>query len=127
MNNPYKSGDSVLIKIKGQQVEATVNQVWNEEVQVRTADKKLIWRTVKTVEPVQTAMASTDKVQAEKIPASAEASTSDEREKEEPPPLSTASAPESPDTPPKGESDPIQSTSVSYKRKRFRHGKRPKI
>ena len=49
MNNPFKAGDKVLTKVKGQPVEALVNQVWNDEVQVRTADKALLWRTVRTV------------------------------------------------------------------------------
>lgn len=49
MENPFKTGDKVLTKVKGQPVEAVVNQVYNQEVQVRTTDKKLLWRTVKTV------------------------------------------------------------------------------
>jgi hypothetical protein len=55
MNNPFKKGDKVSIKIKGQVVEAAVNQTWNEEVQVRTTDNKLIWRVVKTVTLVESA------------------------------------------------------------------------
>jgi len=49
MANPFKPEDKVTIKIKGVEVEATVRLVWNDEVQVRTADKALLWRTVKTV------------------------------------------------------------------------------
>ena len=56
MNNPFKAGDKVLTKVKGQPVEALVNQVWNDEVQVRTADKKLLWRTVKTVTLISAAV-----------------------------------------------------------------------
>jgi len=49
MENPFKTGDKVLTKVKGQPVEAVVHQVYNQEVQVRTANKILLWRTVKTV------------------------------------------------------------------------------
>ena len=55
MNTPFKKGDKVSVKIKGQVVEAIVNQTWNEEVQVRTADKKLHWRVPKTVTLVEAA------------------------------------------------------------------------
>ena len=51
MANPFKPDDKVRIKVKGADVEATVRLVWNDEVQVRTADKALLWRTVKTVWP----------------------------------------------------------------------------
>ena len=49
MENPFKAGDVVLTAIKKSEVEVTVKQVWNREVQVKTADGKLLWRTMKTV------------------------------------------------------------------------------
>ena len=73
MNNPFKKGDKVTVKIKGQVVEATVAQTWSEEVQVRTADKKLIWRVPKTITLVEAAPegaaeASTPEPAAEAVP-----------------------------------------------------------
>jgi len=49
MDNPFKVGDAVLTVVKKSEVEATVKQVWNREVQVKTADGKLLWRTMHTV------------------------------------------------------------------------------
>lgn len=57
MSNPYKKGDKVITKYKGSPMEVEVIQVWNEEVQVRTADGMLRWRTVKTVKAVDAASA----------------------------------------------------------------------
>lgn len=51
MANQFKPDDKVLTKHKGVEVEATVRLVWNGEVQVRTPDGVLRWRTVKTVWP----------------------------------------------------------------------------
>jgi hypothetical protein len=48
MENPFKSGDKVMIFRKGVEIEATVRTTWNHEVQVRTGDGELLWRTVKT-------------------------------------------------------------------------------
>jgi hypothetical protein len=61
MENTFKAGDQVLTKVKGQQVEAVVNQVYHQEVQVRTADKRLLWRTVKTVNMVTSAHVHRDR------------------------------------------------------------------
>ena len=55
MANPFKPDDKVRITVKGADVEATVRLVWNDEVQVRTPDKTLLWRAVKTVRPFETA------------------------------------------------------------------------
>lgn len=53
MHNPYKEGDAVLIQRKGVELEATVKQTWNHEVQVRVViDRELLWRSVKTIKPV---------------------------------------------------------------------------
>jgi hypothetical protein len=60
MNNPFNKGDKVSIKIKGQAVEAWVTQTWNQEVQVRTGDNKLIWRVAKTVTLVEAANPTTE-------------------------------------------------------------------
>src|SRR5690348_3392845 len=54
MENPFKADQKVTTKIKGVEVEAVVRLTWQNEVQVRTADGKLLWRTVKTVRPVPT-------------------------------------------------------------------------
>jgi len=70
MNNPFKAGDKVLTKVKGQPVEAIVNQVWNDEVQVRTADKALLWRTVRTVTLVSAAVPATAEPKQEAQPPS---------------------------------------------------------
>ena len=37
-----------MIFRKGVEIEATVRTTWNHEVQVRTSDGELLWRTVKT-------------------------------------------------------------------------------
>lgn len=52
MANPFKSGDKVLTFRKGIEIEATVRTTWNHEVQVRTTDGDLIWRTMKTIRSV---------------------------------------------------------------------------
>ena len=49
MENPFKVGDAVLTVVKKSEVNAMVKQVWNREVQVKTADGKLLWRTMHTV------------------------------------------------------------------------------
>ena len=49
MENPYKPDEKVLTKMKGADVEATVTQVWQNEVQIKTSDGKLTWRTMHTV------------------------------------------------------------------------------
>ena len=49
MTNPFKQGDKVLTLRKGIEIEATVRTTWNHEVQVRTADGDLLWRTMKTI------------------------------------------------------------------------------
>ncbi len=49
MENPFKVGDAVLTVVKKSEVKAMVKQVWNREVQVKTDDGKLLWRTMHTV------------------------------------------------------------------------------
>lgn len=49
MENPFQSNDKVLTKFKGAEVEAVVIQTWKNEVQVKTPDNVLRWRTAKTV------------------------------------------------------------------------------
>lgn len=49
MENPFKSGESVVTKIKGTEHTVTVNQTYQNEVQVKTADGNLLWRTMHTV------------------------------------------------------------------------------
>jgi len=139
MENPFKSGDKVLTKIKGQQVEAIVNQVYNQEVQVRTADKKLLWRTVKTVTLVEAAVippagepekpvattsvtppplpeANTDSIPANKEPEKPTEAT--------PPPLPSAKYSEGSEETPNNEHSP---KSAKYKRSRSLFPKRKKI
>ena len=50
--NPYRKGDKVATACKGADVEAEVTAVFKDEVQVRTPDGELRWRTVRTVKPV---------------------------------------------------------------------------
>ena len=50
--NPYQKGDKVTTACKGANVEAEVTTVFKDEVQVRTPDGELRWRTVRTVQPV---------------------------------------------------------------------------
>ena len=50
--NPYAKGDKVTTACKGAEVEAEVIAVFKDEVQVRTPDGELRWRTVRTVRPV---------------------------------------------------------------------------
>lgn len=47
--NPYKPDDKVFTKVKGEDVEGIVRLIYNNEVQVRTPDGLLRWRTVDTV------------------------------------------------------------------------------
>ncbi len=47
--NPYQKGDKVTTACKGKEVEAEVTVVFKDEVQVRTPDGELRWRTVRTV------------------------------------------------------------------------------
>ncbi len=50
--NPYQKGDKVKTACKGADVEAEVTAVYKDEVQVRTPDGELRWRTIRTVQPV---------------------------------------------------------------------------
>lgn len=49
MQNPFKTGDTVLTKLKGKEVQAAVSAIWKNEVQVKTTDGELLWRTMYTV------------------------------------------------------------------------------
>jgi hypothetical protein len=49
MENPFKPSDNVSTKVKGAEVSATVVQTFNNEVQVKTGDGKLLWRTMHRV------------------------------------------------------------------------------
>jgi hypothetical protein len=49
VKNPFKVGDKVVTKVQGGEVEAVVTKLWQNEVQVRTPDNELRWRTVYTV------------------------------------------------------------------------------
>lgn len=49
MENPFQAGASVMTKVKGKEVSATVVKTWKTEVQVKTADNELLWRTMYTV------------------------------------------------------------------------------
>jgi len=49
MQNPFKTGDMVLTKLKGKEVQAAVSKIWKNEVQVKTAEGDLLWRTMYTV------------------------------------------------------------------------------
>jgi len=125
MENPFKTGDKVLTKVKGQQVEAVVNQVYNQEVQVRTAEKMLLWRTVKTVTLVTAAPVS-PAVEPEKASAlnPPPLPASDNGSEVKPPPLPAVKYSEPTDETPN--SGPAL-TSVKYPRTRSRRNKRGKI
>ena len=47
--NPFKLGNKVIAKFMGAEVEVPVTQIHNDEVQIRTADGVLRWRTMRTV------------------------------------------------------------------------------
>jgi len=49
VENPFKVGDKVVTKVQGAEVEAVVTKLWQNELQVRTPDKELRWRTMYTV------------------------------------------------------------------------------
>jgi hypothetical protein len=49
VRNPFKVGDKVLTKVQGAEVEAVVTKLWQNELQIRTPDKELRWRTMYTV------------------------------------------------------------------------------
>ena len=49
MVNPFKAGDKVVTHLKGGEVEGIVRTTYAHEVQIRLADKDLIWRTMKKV------------------------------------------------------------------------------
>lgn len=49
MTNPFKTGDIVLTKLKGKEVQAAVSKIWKNEVQVKTPEGELLWRTMYTV------------------------------------------------------------------------------
>jgi hypothetical protein len=49
VGNPFKVGDKVVTKVQGAEVEAVVTKLWQNELQVRTPDKELRWRTMYTV------------------------------------------------------------------------------
>jgi hypothetical protein len=49
VKNPFKVGDKVVTKVTGAEVEAVVTKLWQNELQVRTPDGELRWRTIYTV------------------------------------------------------------------------------
>jgi hypothetical protein len=49
MQNPFKTGDIVLTKLKGKEIQAAVSKIWKNEVQVKTTEGDLLWRTMYTV------------------------------------------------------------------------------
>ena len=49
MENPFKVGDKVVTKVQGAEVEAVVTKLWQNELQVRTPDNELRWRSMYTV------------------------------------------------------------------------------
>jgi len=49
VKNPFKIGEKVITKVDGQEVEAVVTSLFQNEVQVRTPDNELRWRTIYTV------------------------------------------------------------------------------
>jgi hypothetical protein len=49
VKNPFKIGDKVKTKVDGAEVDGVVTKLWQNEVQVRTPDNELRWRTMYTV------------------------------------------------------------------------------
>jgi hypothetical protein len=49
VKNPFKVGEKVITKVGGSEVEAVVTKLWQNELQVRTPDNELRWRTMYTV------------------------------------------------------------------------------
>jgi hypothetical protein len=49
VKNPFKIGEKVLTKVAKNEVEAVVTKLWQNEVQVRTSDNEIRWRTMYTV------------------------------------------------------------------------------
>jgi len=49
VKNPFKIGEKVRTKVDGNEVDAVVTALWQNEVQVRTPDNELRWRTMYTV------------------------------------------------------------------------------
>jgi hypothetical protein len=49
MQNPFKTGDIVLTKLKGKEIQAAISKIWKNEVQVKTTEGELLWRTMYTV------------------------------------------------------------------------------
>jgi hypothetical protein len=49
MQNPFKTGDIVLTKLKGKEIQAAVSKIWKNEVQVKITEGELLWRTMYTV------------------------------------------------------------------------------
>jgi hypothetical protein len=49
VKNPFKVGEKVITKVGGSEVEAVVIKLWQNELQVRTPDKELRWRSMYTV------------------------------------------------------------------------------
>ena len=71
MKSPFKVGEKVITKVGVSEVEAIVIKLWQNELQVRTPDKELRWRTMYTVwYPGESPLA-----RPVKQPASAQAST----------------------------------------------------
>ena len=62
--NPYQKGDRVKTACKGVDVETEVTAVFKDEVQVRTPDGELRWRTVRTVQPVVELLTPSDPMDA---------------------------------------------------------------
>ena len=60
--NPYQQGNKVKTACKGADVEAEVTAVYKDEVQVRTPDGELRWRTVRTVQPLTALLTPPDPV-----------------------------------------------------------------
>ncbi len=51
MKNPFKVEQMVIAKLSGIEAEAILTKVWDNEVQVRTSDNELPWRSMYTVYP----------------------------------------------------------------------------
>jgi hypothetical protein len=49
VKNPFKVGEKVITKVDGKEVEAVVTKLWQNEVQVRTPDNELRWRSMYTI------------------------------------------------------------------------------
>ena len=97
MENPFKTGDKVMTKFMGAEVEVPVAQIYDDEVQVRTSDGVLRWRTKRTVWfPPEKANEALIRPAPEPVPSPAEVLPVEPSPQKEEPPIVVTPAVEEP-------------------------------